>query len=48
MNHRCIGEGCLICQAEIDRREFGEPAEDAGWEQGQDAYESYLDRMGEP
>lgn len=44
--HRCPGEGCRRCQAEIDRREFGD---ERSWDDpGGDAqYDRYLDRLGE-
>lgn len=47
MSHRCAGDGCGICEAQITaaevERDFPEPYEDQG---GEAQHERHLDRLG--
>jgi hypothetical protein len=45
-HHVCPGEDCPTCAQRIGDREFGDPDEPDDWQQGQDAYEAHLDRLG--
>jgi hypothetical protein len=48
MRHHCIGDYCDYCAHLAERREMErEETWEGDWRDGQDAYERFLDRIGE-